>query len=74
MTTSKSDRILVMGATNRPKDIDEAALRYQYSIMWNVKCSSHRINPSYVIVIVIPVCGRGVKGMPTFNITFLEIF
>ena len=36
MTTSKSDRILVMGATNKPKDIDEAALRYQYSMILNV--------------------------------------
>ena len=36
MDTSGSDRILVMGTTNKPEDIDEAALRYQYSMILNV--------------------------------------
>ena len=36
MNTSKSDQILVMVATNRPEDIDEAALRYRYSMILNV--------------------------------------
>ena len=42
MDTSGSDRILVMGTTNRPEDIDEAALRYQYSTILNV--ASHKVD------------------------------
>jgi len=30
MQSSEEDRILVMAATNRPEEIDEAALRYHH--------------------------------------------
>ena len=49
MTTSESDRIVVLGATNRPEDIDEAALRYQHSMILNVHLTKLMLSKQIII-------------------------